>query len=406
MPRTTQGTDTTAPGATVARLERELATLRETNAAQAAQLQALQSRLTDLTETIDEVFWIADAAITRMLYISPGYERVWGRSCTSLYDNPKSFIAAIHDDDRARVLEGLSVQRDRLPFEHEYRVVRPDGTVIWVWDRGYPVRNPDGAVDRYIGVAQDVTERKAAEAAARRQETLDAIGQMTGGLAHDFNNILSVIVGHLDLINHGLPQTAAARDSVDRALDAALRGERLAGRLLALARQEPAERRLVCLASAIEELRPLLEYAAGASTRLDIRTLSRPAVRIDPGELDGALINLAVNARAAMPDGGDLRITIEERDLTAAQAAVYPLPAASYARVLVSDTGCGMSPDTLKRVGEPFFTTRRLREGTGLGLSMVQAFVRRSGGAMRVESRPGEGTQFELLLPLSDAARP
>lgn len=397
------GTHGTAAAASVAHLEAEVRALREANAAQARELRALQSRLTDLTETIDEVFWIADAAITHMLYISPGYERLWGRSCSSLYENPKSFIDAIHADDRTRVLEGLTVQRDGLPFDHEYRVVRPDGSLVWVWDRGYPVRGADGTVDRYIGVAQDVTERKGAEAAARRQETLDAIGQMTGGLAHDFNNILSVIVGHLDLINHGLPADAPARDSVDRALDAALRGERLAGRLLGLARQEPVERRFVCLATAIEELRPLLEYAAGASTRLEVVARARPGVRIDPGELDGALINLAVNARAAMPNGGDLRITIEEVRLTPTSA--HPLPPGAYARILVSDTGCGMDQDTLRRLGEPFFTTRRAREGTGLGVSMVHAFVRRSDGTLRVSSEPGRGTQFELLLPVAGAPR-
>ncbi|MFN7915640.1 MAG: PAS domain-containing protein [Vicinamibacterales bacterium] len=395
----------TAAGRTVAQLEQELEALRTTNALQARELEALQSRLSDLTETIDEVFWIADASISHMLYISPGYERVWGRSCASLYENPKSFIDAIHAEDRERVIEGLAVQRDGLPFEHEYRVVRPDSSVVWVWDRGYPVRNTTGTVDRYIGVAQDVTERKSAEAAARRQETLDAIGQMTGGLAHDFNNILSVIVGHLDLINHALPEGAPIRDSVDRALDAALRGERLAGRLLGLARQEPVERRLICLAAAIDELRPLLEYAAGASTRLDIRALARPTVRIDPGELDGALINLAVNARAAMPDGGDLRITVDDLRLAQAASATYPLPPGRYARIVVSDTGCGMDAETLRRIGEPFFTTRRAREGTGLGVSMVHAFVRRSAGAMRVTSQVGSGTQFELLLPVADASR-
>lgn len=381
----------------------ELRELRHTTVAQALALRALESRLHDLTETIDEVFWIANATITRMLYISPGYERVWGRSCASLYDSPKSFIDAIHEDDRARVLDDLRVQRDGLPFDHEYRVVRPDGTVAWVWDRGYPVRMPDGAVDRYIGVAQDVTDRRAAEAAARRQETLDAIGQMTGGLAHDFNNILSVIVGHLDLIAIGVRDNAPVRESVDRALDAALRGERLAGRLLGLARQEPAERRRVCLASAVEELRALLGYAAGASTRLEITVLARPSVCIDPGALDGALINLAVNARAAMPEGGDLRITIDALQLPLAVATQHLLTPGTYARVCVADSGCGMSAETLRRLGEPFFTTRRSREGTGLGVSMVHAFVRRSGGAVRVESSPEAGTRFELLLPVAAA---
>lgn len=378
----------------------ELQRLRELAAAQARELQAVRSRFTDLTETIDEVFWSADAAISRMLYISPGYERIWGRSCSSLYETPTSFIDAIHEDDRARVREALTVQRDGLPFDLEYRIRRPNGTVVWIWDRGFPVRQPDGTVDRYIGVAQDVTERRAAEAAARRQDTLDAIGHMTGGLAHDFNNVLGVIVGHLDLISLAVPEGASVRESIEGAMDAALRGEQLARRLLGLARQEQAERRVVCLASAVEGLRQLLEYAAGPATQLELALTARPSVRIVPGEFDAALINLAVNARAAMPEGGHVRIAVEERHLAAPAAAARAVPPGAYALVSVTDTGCGMSQETLRHLGEPFFSTRPSAEGTGLGVSMVHAFVRNAGGAMRVESEPGVGTRFELMLPV------
>ncbi|MGE3958131.1 MAG: nitrogen regulation protein NR(II) [Vicinamibacterales bacterium] len=380
-------------------LRREIRELGRVSTAQAQALQEARSLITDLTETIDEVFWIADASITRMLYISPAYERVWGRSCASLYENPKSFIDAIHPADRARVVDDLVVQRDGLPFDHEYRIERPDGSVAWVWDRGYPVRNAYGQVTRYIGVAQDITLRKVSEAAARRQDTLDAIGHMTGGLAHDFNNVLGVIVGHLDLAALAVGPESPASDSLAQALDAAMRGERLARRLLALARQQPAERRELCLAASIEELRPLLAYVVGPASQVDVEVAARPAVNVDPGELDAALINLAVDARAAMRDGGRLTITVDDVRLGPRKAAEFSLPAGRYASLLVSDTGVGMTPEVLERVGEPFFTTRPGQEGTGLGVSMVHAFVRQSGGAMRVDSTPGVGTRFRLLLP-------
>jgi PAS domain S-box-containing protein len=383
-------------------LREQLRQLRQDSIGQLHELRRARSLFMDIADIIDEVFWMADPSITRTLYVSPGYERVWGRTCQSLYDDPRSFIEAVHPDDRDRVQHALTLERRGLPFEHEYRIVRPDNTTAWVWDRGFPVRNAAGAVDRYIGVAQDITSRKAAETALRRQETLDAIGQMAGGLAHDFNNILGVVVGHLDLIGLGLPADSPVRASLDGALDAALRGSRLATRLLALARREPIERRVIGLAGAVRGLRPLLQHAAGPETAVTIEVRSDPRVSVDPAELDAALINLALNARAAMTNGGQLTVTIGDVRL-AADASEYSLEPGCYASLEVSDTGCGMSDDVLARLGEPFFTTRAGSEGNGLGVSMIHAFVRQSRGAMRVRSEVGVGSSFVILLPMARA---
>jgi signal transduction histidine kinase len=251
-------------------------------------------------------------------------------------------------------------------------------------------------------VAQDISARRMSEAALRRQETLDAIGHMTGGLAHDFNNVLGVVVGHLDLISLATADNALARESVSRALDAALRGSRLAKRLLALARREPVERRVLALSDAVHGLRPLLQHAAGPDIDLTVQAAGNPRVSVDPGDLDAALINLAVNARAAMPLGGTVTISVSELDV-AMGAADHSLPAGVYASIEVADTGVGMTDDVLQRIGEPFFTTRPSREGTGLGVSMIHAFVRQSGGALRVESKPGIGSSFRILLPVTSA---
>ncbi len=380
-------------------LRQELRDLRQVAAARWQELQAVRARLTDVTETINEVFWIADADVTRMIYISPGYERVWGRSCTSLYEDPRSFIEAIHPDDRQRAAGDLLAQRSGLAFDHEYRIVRPDGAVRWVWDRGFPVKNVDGTVNRYIGVAQDVTRRRASELALRRQEMLDAIGHMAGGLAHDFNNILGVVVGHLDLIALATPFGSPARESADLALDAALRGATLARRLLGLAPREPVTRELVDLVTAVHGLLPLLQHAAGSDTKVRVHAAAALLVSVDPGELDAALINLAVNARAAMPGGGQLTFAVEPLDLDGPAAAERSLPPGAYAALRVRDTGCGMSEAVLSRIGEPFFSTRAGSEGTGLGVSMVHAFVRQSGGTLQVESHEGAGSTFSLILP-------
>jgi PAS domain S-box-containing protein len=384
-------------------LRQELRDLREFSAGQLQQLRRTQALFDNIAETIDEVFWAADPAITRMLYVSPGYERIWGRSCQSLYDDPRSFMDSIHPADRDRVLQNLIVQRSSRPFDHEYRIVRPDGTIVWIWDRGFPVRNADGTVDRYIGVAQDISARKLAEATVVRQQTIEAIGHMSGGLAHDFNNVLGVIIGHLDLVAMGTTPGSEARENIDLALDAALRGSRLARRLLALARREPLERRVIELGDTIQALLPLLHNAAGPQTRLVHQIAARPLVSVDPGELDGALINMAVNARSAMPEGGVLTIAVDEIELGAG-ADDYSVPAGRYARLTVSDTGCGMDEQVLRRLGEPFFSTRRAAEGTGLGVAMIHAFVRQSGGVLRVESAPGAGTTFTILLPALESS--
>ncbi|MEQ1728423.1 MAG: PAS domain-containing protein [Vicinamibacterales bacterium] len=386
-------------------LRQELRDLRQVSAAQRQELRDVRARLTDITETINEVFWIADADVTRMMYISPGYERVWGRSCASLYEDPRSFIEAIHPDDRQRVADDLLVQRSGKPFDHEYRIVWPDGSVRWVWDRGYPVKHADGSVSRYIGVAQDITRRRASEIALRRQEMLDAIGHMAGGLAHDFNNVLGVVVGHLDLIALSTPAGSPGRESADLALDAALRGARLARRLLGLARREPVARDVVDLAAAVRGLVPLLQHAAGTDTEVAVRADSTTLVHVDHGELDAALINLTVNARAAMPGGGRLTIGVETMALDVVAAAELSVPPGEYAALSVHDTGCGMSAAVLRRIGEPFFSTRPGTEGTGLGVSMVHAFVRQSGGLMQVQSDEGAGSTFRLLLPTAQAAQ-
>jgi signal transduction histidine kinase len=223
---------------------------------------------------------------------------------------------------------------------------------------------------------------------------------MAGGLAHDFNNILGVVVGHLDLIVLATSPGSVARESADLGLDAALRGARLARRMLGLARREPVERNVFDLAAAVHGLLPLLQHAAGNETEVAVQADSAPLINVDPGELDAALINLAVNARAAMPGGGRLTIDVATIALDAGAAAEASLPPGEYATLSVHDTGCGMSEAVLRRIGEPFFSTRAGREGTGLGVSMVHAFVRQSGGTMQVQSHEGRGSTFQLILPV------
>ncbi|MGC4085565.1 MAG: PAS domain S-box protein [Vicinamibacterales bacterium] len=248
----------------------------------ATQLSALASSPADDVRTLQTTIARADAS----------------RVCVdcALWRTESGFDLFVHDiTARVEAHEVMRREREAFRGQSEEQACELTGTrarFTGLTETLDDVVDADGTVSRDIGIVEDVAGRKAAEAAVRRQDTLDAIGQMAGGLAHDFNNILSVVVGHLDLISLAIPGDAPERESLDRATDAALRGERLARRLLALARQEPAERRAICLAAAIEGLAPLLQYVVGTTSEVMTAAATRPAVSLDPGELDAALITL------------------------------------------------------------------------------------------------------------------
>lgn len=366
-------------------LRQELRELRQLSAERIEELRRAQSLFVDLVETIDEVFWVADAGITRMLYISPGYERVWGRTCQSLYDDPRSFMEAVHPDDRARIVHDL-LQRTGQPFEHEYRIVLPDGRVRWISDRGFPVLNADGSVERYLGVAQDVSVRKALEVERRRQEAADAIAQMASGLANDFSNTLGLVVGHLDLAAFALPEHSVARDSIDAALAAALDGVHLAQRLQSVGRPEPSGPRSLDVADAVDGLRSLLRHASGSEVAVPVTVVRRATVTVDPVAFDAAFITLAMHVRQGLVGGGRLSVTLDEIDVPT-QAAT-DVPGGRYASVVVDVDGPHAAD--LLEVG---------RTPAGGGAAHMCAYLRDAGGVLRVETSPQGGCRFRALLP-------
>ncbi|MSP67321.1 MAG: response regulator [Alphaproteobacteria bacterium] len=247
----------------------------------------------------------------------------------------------------------------------------------------------------------------------RRVQRMDAVGQLTGGVAHDFNNLLAVIVGNLDLLEQDLADRPAAKDLVARALDAAERGASLTRRLLAFARKQTLQPRATPVGRLIEDMAKLLAPTIGETITLETRLADGLAPSlVDPGQLETAILNLVLNARDAMGAGG--RITIEAANVTVAAdyTAVDPEAApGDHTMVAVTDTGGGMTPDVRRRALEPFFTTKEVGKGSGLGLSMVDGFIRQSGGHVRIESEPGRGTTVRLYLPSTtaehmDAGRP
>jgi PAS domain S-box-containing protein len=253
-----------------------------------------------------------------------------------------------------------------------------------------------------VGIVRDITERRRTQAQLHQAQKMDAIGQLTGGIAHDFNNLLGVLIGNLDLARERLLEDHDGLELVDAALDAALRGAALNKRLLAFARRQSLQPEKVDVRDSLDDIVRLLKRALGE--RVDVRYVRDPGcgwpIKVDPSQFENALVNLGVNARDAMPDGGLL--TIECRNVSADDAFVeghIGMSPGDYVAISVSDTGCGMTPEVLARVFEPFFTTKEVGKGTGLGLSMVHGFVNQSGGHVSIYSEQGKGTTVRLYLP-------
>ena len=257
-------------------------------------------------------------------------------------------------------------------------------------------------------VEEAVMDRLRAEEALRQAQKMEAIGQLTGGVAHDFNNLLTNIIGGLDLVKRQAgtlgegPQVARIRRSADMALHGARRAAALTQRLLAFARRQPLAPKPVDVNGLVSGLAEMLQRTLGETIALEtVSAAGLWTTSVDPGELENVLVNLAVNARDAMPEGG--RLTIETGNAYLDEAYVQPLlepvPAGQYVLIAVSDTGVGMDPETLGRVFEPFFTTKEVGKGTGLGLSQVYGFVKQSGGHVKIYSEPGQGTTVKIYLP-------
>jgi signal transduction histidine kinase/CheY-like chemotaxis protein len=263
-----------------------------------------------------------------------------------------------------------------------------------------PVRAPDGSIIYLLFEARDVTELKTAQEQLRQSQKMEALGQLTGGIAHDFNNLLTVVVGGLDIISKRAEDSKLKRYA-DNALAAAERGARLTGQLLAFSRVQRLEVRPIYVAPLVENMRPLLRnvLGPGIAKQFQLDEAMVP-VMADPTQLEVAILNLAINARDAMPDGGMLTLTTRP----VAVRADSELEDGDYVELTISDTGLGMPPEVAERAFEPFFTTKEVGKGTGLGLSMVYGMARQSGGAARIESTPGEGTSVKLFFKIADSA--
>ena len=338
-------------------------------------------------------------------YISPQAEKMLGYSPAEWRDDPDLYANIVHPDDRERVQ--AEVRRARAAgdgFRSEYRMVAKDGRTVWVHDESAYIHE-EGQLVRVEGFLLDVSDRKALESSLVQSQKLEAVGQLAGGVAHDFNNLMSAVLGFSELVIHQLEPEHPARPQVEQIVRAGERAAALTGQLLAFSRKQVLQPRAFDLNAVVADSEQLLGRLIGEDVELSCELDPELApVLADPIQLEQVIVNLAVNARDAMPTGGKLLIETANVELDAAYAAShFDLRPGQYVLLAVTDTGTGMDVETQSHIFEPFFTTKEDGEGTGLGLAMVFGVVKQTGGDVSVYSEPGRGTTFRIYLPRAAA---
>jgi two-component system cell cycle sensor histidine kinase/response regulator CckA len=368
--------------------------------------QELAARLAAIVE------WSDDAILSKTL---DGIITSWNSGAARMYGYPPEEIIGQHvavlipPDRRAElgpIFDRLRRGEPVEPFETKRR--RKDGTIIDVSVRISPIRDQPGTVTGASAVARDITgrnqaeaQRRALEQELRRSDRLETLGQLAGGIAHDFNNLLAAITNYAGFIAEATAARPRVQADAVQIQAVASRGARLARQLLIFGRQEPAEPALVDLNTLLTGTQELLRTSLGAHIEVRVTPADQPAlVLADRSRFQQMLLNLAVNSRDAMPDGGSFRITVRHTELGDSYAAAHPgITPGRHVQLSVRDTGHGMSPEVAAHIFEPFFTTKEDGEGTGLGLSTVYGIVTQAGGCITVDSTEGDGSTFQIYLP-------
>jgi two-component system, cell cycle sensor histidine kinase and response regulator CckA len=380
-------------------------------------LAEIERRLSSFTAHLPGIAYRAmnDASLT-MKFVSPGCRELLGYAPEDLIDHKRvSYVDLIHPDDRtAAFANSQAGLAEGGRFQREYRVRTRDGDEKVVWEQGAGVFDSSGRLIAIEGIITDITARKKAEQdrenlerQMRATQRMEAVGRLAGGIAHDFNNLLTVVQSYANFLLEALPRGAAQISDVRVILDASERAARLTNQLLAFSRRQIQELQVVDLNEMVASLDKMLRRVIGENVQLIVDLdpdLGR--VKADVSQIEQVLMNLALNARDAMPKGG--RLTIETRNarLDSDYLTDKSEPGVSsgrYVMIAVTDTGIGMDPETQSRIFEPFFTTKSKDKGTGLGLSTVFGIIKQSGGYIWCYSEVGRGTTFKIYLPRTDA---
>jgi len=348
---------------------------------------------------VDGCYVVCNEAFARFIGKSPS--DIVGRNDFELYPeaDARAFIEAdrlVLSTGRAQAFEGVATGKDGPQTYHVTKGV---------------YRDKEGRILGVYGISHDITELQQAHetleqtrAALFRSQKMEAVGQLTGGIAHDFNNILAIILGNVELLRAYLPHDVYADEIIDTVLRATMHGRDLTGHLLAFSRRRLLNPQPVDVNGLVESIVRLLGRTLGAAVHVTTATSKEVGVAfVDPAALEAAVLNVALNARDAMPDGGTLTIRTSRVDLTRSPKTDDDVKPGAYATLALEDTGSGMPADVVARVFEPFFTTKTGGRGTGLGLSMVYGFAKQSGGTVTIASHPGRGTTVTMFLPIASA---
>ena len=364
-----------------------------------AKLRQSEEIFRQLTENISGIFWLTSVDKKTVYYISPSFEKVWGRGMQLYYSDPNEWFETIHPDDKERVRDAMPLQC-LAKYDLEFRILRPDGEIRWVRDRAFPIKNEEGDIYRLAGIAEDITEQKKTletqedmERQLRQTQKMEALGSLAGGIAHDFNNILASIIGYSQLLREELVSEPSKYSMIDAVLVGANRAKNLVKQILAFTRQTEGKSEIFQFSELIEDACKLIKVSMPKN--ISLKTILDPDcfVKADPNQLYQVVMNLCTNAIYAMRDrGGELRVELSmDRSDTMLPGAVV---------LKVRDAGDGIPRDIRDRIFDPFFTTKPVGQGTGLGLSVVHGVVRGLGGTIEVESEDGRGAEFILKLPI------
>jgi len=393
---------TALPDGGVVCVSRDMTAKRD---AENARAQA-EAKYRMLVEQVAAISYIAELGMHgEWLYVSPQVETMFGFSAEEWLTDSRAWTRHVHPEDHKIVEAAEEASQRGERFQAEYRVVRKDGRVIWVSDTAVVVEGSD-AHPLMEGIIVDITERKQLETQLQQARRMEAIGRLAGGIAHDFNNLLTIIKGYTELALKRPRVSPELQADVERIEDASERASTLVRQLLAFSRRQVLQPKLIDLNSIVLGLDKLLRRLMDEDVQMStVPGKNIGTIKADPAQMEQVIMNLVVNARDAMPNGGQLTVETANVDLDAAYASDHAtVKPGRYVMLAVSDTGTGMSPDTVAHIFEPFYTTKESGRGTGLGLSTVYGIVKQSGGYIWVYSEPGRGSSFKVYLPRVEQA--
>jgi PAS domain S-box-containing protein len=357
-----------------------------------------------IVEQVAAISYIAEPGINgRWYYVSPQIESILGFTPEEWLEDSENWLQHIHPDDHVAVLEAEAAGSQGRPFQAEYRITRKDGRTVWINDTATITQGSENH-PLMEGFLVDISERKLLEMQSQQARRMEAVGRLAGGIAHDFNNLLTIIKGYTELARSRTEDQPALRNDIERIDDASERAAALVRQLLAFSRKQVLQPKTLHLNAIVSGLEQLLRRLLGEDIRMTVKlSADLGAVKADPSQLEQVLMNLVANARDAMPLGGRLIVETSNAELDQGYAGehvtVKPGP---YVMLAVSDSGVGMSAETVAHIFEPFFTTKGGTRGTGLGLSTTYGIVKQSGGYIWVYSEPQKGTTFKVYLPRVD----